>query len=77
MKAICKEKGLVGLVPDEETYEKLKHGTTDWRDTQKARMNAVQIPYDLFMHLMKLDMAVETACARKKAEEETDNGSDN
>ena len=47
--------GFVGLIPDEETYEKLKAGEVDWKAPNKARMKQIQLPVEIFYRLMVMD----------------------
>lgn len=47
--------GWIGVVPDEETYEKLKTGTVDWKPEQKSRIKEIKIPTELFYRLMVMD----------------------
>ena len=69
MKALCRENNkFTGIVKNDEVYEKLKNGETDWKDSVKNKIDQVTIPRDLFERLMKLDKAVDEAC--KKAREE-------
>ena len=71
MKAHCIENGAFrGIIENDEVYEKLKNGETDWKDNVKDKIDQVTIPRSLFERLMKLDKAVEDGC--KKAREEAD-----
>lgn len=47
--------GFIGLIPDEETYEKLKAGEVDWKAGNKARMKEIRLPVELFYRLMIMD----------------------
>ncbi len=47
--------GWVGVIPDEETYEKLKAGEVDWKAEHKPRMKEIKIPTELFFRLMVMD----------------------
>ena len=44
-----------GLIQDNEVYEKLKSGETDWSPHMKEKIKMVKIPVDLFYRLMDLD----------------------
>ena len=56
MKAICDNDGyFIGGIPDVETYEKVKTGEADWKKHIKPKLKTVQIPYELFLHLMATD----------------------
>lgn len=50
--------GFIGLIPDEETYQKVKNGEADWKSNVKPRMTNIQIPKELFYRLMTLDIGV-------------------
>lgn len=57
LKAICKKRDeYKGLIPDINTYEKLKKGECDWKPNVKSKLKTVEIPYDLFEYLMKVDI---------------------
>lgn len=47
--------GWIGVVPDEETYEKLKAGEVDWKPEHKSRIKEIRIPTELFFRLMVMD----------------------
>ncbi|MBR5862179.1 MAG: hypothetical protein IKZ08_02515 [Bacteroidales bacterium] len=47
--------GWIGIIPDEDTYQKLKAGEVAWKESQLRRMSDVKIPADLFFRLMAMD----------------------
>lgn len=49
------ERGFRGKVENETVYEQLKNGETDWKEHIKAKLQSVEIPYELFLRLMELD----------------------
>ena len=56
LKTICSYNGLfTGSIPNIETYEELKNGKRDWKPHIKPKLEAVTIPYELFVRLMNLD----------------------
>lgn len=56
MKALYNRDGTTkGLVPDYETYCKLKLGKVDWKPLLKDKLKSVEIPYGVFEHLMDRD----------------------
>lgn len=68
VKSISKDTGFKGLVPDMDTYEKLKNGETDWKDHVKAKMTEVTIPYELFVKLMQQDKQLDNEMLDKNSE---------
>ena len=57
MKALYNRDGTTkGLIPDFETYSKLKLGKVDWKPHLKGKLKSVEIPYDVFEHLMERDV---------------------
>ena len=44
-----------GLIRNAEEYEKLKNGEIDWKPHVKAKMESVELPYEVFVRLMGLD----------------------
>lgn len=51
----AEKSGWIGVIPDEETYEKLKAGAVDWKPEQKARIKEIKLPVELFYRLMVMD----------------------
>ena len=55
MKAHRVTNGFRGIIPDIETYEKLKRDEVGWDPHVEAQMAEIILPYELFVRLMELD----------------------
>ena len=66
--------GTIGHIDDEVTYEKVRHGTADWKPHIKAKLTHIQIPIAVFNRLIELDKRpLLTVELSKKPFEESEN----
>lgn len=54
-------KGFTGIMPDEETYEKVKDDEYDWKPHVKSKITHYTIPATVFERLVQLDRDREEA----------------
>lgn len=66
--------GRIGHIDDEVTYEKVKHGVTDWKPHIKAKLTHVLIPIAVFNRLIELDkrLLLTVELSKKPFEESED-----
>ena len=68
VKATNTDSGFRGVIFNNETYEQLKSGKTDWAEHVKNKMKDVIIPYDLFVKLMQQDKQLDNEMLDKNSE---------
>lgn len=65
MKAIHNGHSFTGLIPDKDTYEKLKNSQVGWKPNTYSRITDIKIPLELFNYLMDRDKSLDNLLSNR------------